>query len=196
MKRWSLDQRFFLRQKYCMGLFLTLLPSPCKCETGKSRITTFLGMACLMWIMSFTCYAVDAPILTFEKQVEIVVAAQKDPNILQVKIDQKNDHLEFRVMVDRHVDRQKAKEIVQDMIYIAKTNSLDDRPASRKELGKGLYHYKVVVTRADGIELGTGIKLAKNKTFSFRSPVALPQPVQVKPWTLEDASALSRDANQ
>jgi hypothetical protein len=154
-----------------------------------------LFLALLFCCWSCVALAIDAPILTFEKQVEIVVAAQKDPNVLQVKIDQKKSYLQFDIMVERHVDRIKAQEIAFDIIFIAKSNSLDDRPVDDKTLGKGLYNYKVVITRADGIQLGTGIKLAKKKHLSFRSPVTLPQPVQVRPWTREDALYRSPDAN-
>ena len=131
---------------------------------------------------------IDAPILTFEKKVEIVVEAKKNPAILELKLEQSGYAIAISAIVDKDITRDQAKGMAQDVVILTKALSLDDKPKDGKTIGKGIYDYNITINRVDGILLLTAKKPAKKKKINFDLPADMPAPVQIKPWTLEDAN--------
>ncbi len=111
--------------------------------------------------------AIDPPILTFEKKVEIVVRTRKDPRIFEMKIEQNKTEILLTLVVDRNVDRALGKIMAFNAVYTTKNLSLDDPSTDQKILGKGLYDYTVVITRADGINLLRATKPRAKKSLRF-----------------------------
>lgn len=121
--------------------------------------------------------AVAVPQMSFSQQVNIVVMAKRDPRILELKIRQENAIVNLDMIVDQNQDREEAKTIAHNTIMIAKSFSLDDKPADNKEPGTGLYDYKLNMTRPDGVVLVVAEKLKESKTIRFENPVPVLQPL-------------------
>ena len=126
----------------------------------------------------------DVPRLGFAHQVEIVVETKRDPRVYEMKIAQENEIIHIDLIVDRDQDHEQVKQIAFDVVMRTKMRSLDDRPESGKEPGKGLYTYKVNITRPDGVVLLTAIKPRNKKKLRYEDPILPPQP-----WTRADANA-------
>lgn len=144
-------------------------------------------LAALM-LFAVPAFAIDAPVLTYQQKVEIVVAAKKNPAILELKLEQKEYDIAMNAIVDKDINRDQAKGMAHDMVLLAKAFSLDDKPKDDKTIGKGLYNYTVTINRVDGILLLQAKKPAKKSKISFNRPMELPAPIQVRPWTREDAN--------
>lgn len=97
------------------------------------------------------------PILTFRQQVDCVVTAKKNPVILQAKIEQKQHIIESDLVIANTQNREQAKKLAIDFIRLIKQKSLDEDPTKEK-IGKGLYTYKIQVSRANKAVLATGVK--------------------------------------
>lgn len=126
--------------------------------------------------------AAELPIVTFQQKVEIVVQAQKDPTILEVKIDQKDKDVIVNLVADQNTDRTQAIALARRLIWLTKKESLDDEPVDDKKIGKGLYDYKVMVKRVDNVVLAVVRKPAKKKDIIVDPPAAMDAPVKIEPW--------------
>lgn len=146
-----------------------------------------LTLAALLFAFSAMAN-IDAPVLTFQQKVEIVVEAKKNPAILELKLEQNGYVIAISAIVDKDTTRDQAKGMAHDLVVLTKALSLDDKPKDDKTIGKGLYDYNIGINRVDGILLLTAKKPAKKKKINFDLPVEMPAPVQIKPWTLEDAN--------
>ena len=133
--------------------------------------------------------AAEVPVLTFEQKVNIVVQAQKNPAVLSVKLEQKDAEVSIAIIADKNTDRSQAETIANDVVLLTKSLSLDDKPVDEKNLGKGLYDYRVTINRVDGILLLSASKPAKKKKLSLDPPAQIQAPVQVRPWTRADETA-------
>lgn len=133
--------------------------------------------------------AAEVPVLTFEQKVNIVVQAQKNPAVLSVKLEQKDAEVSIAIIADKNTDRSQAETIANDVVLLTKSLSLDDKPVDDKNLGKGLYDYRVTINRVDGILLLSASKPAKKKKLSLDPPAQIQAPVQVRPWTRADETA-------
>jgi hypothetical protein len=124
--------------------------------------------------------AVDVPVVSFSQQVEIVVTAQQNRNILEVKFVQEKENINLNVIVDKNIDKDKAKKIALNLVMLAKSKSLDDQPKKKDEPGKGIYNYHVAIAVPDGITLVNATKEKAKETLSFEDPF------QVEPMTRAD----------
>lgn len=114
--------------------------------------------------------AVDVPQISFSQQVNIVVTAKRDPRLLEMKIRQEKDTVFLDLILDQNQDREEAKTIAQTAIIITKSYSLDDKPVSATEAGKGLYTYTVTAARPDGVVLVTAHKKKDEAAIQFENP--------------------------
>lgn len=128
--------------------------------------------------------AVDAPVLTFSQQVEIVVDTKKDPRILDVKIHQDEDTIIIAMVVDKNQDREEVKKLALNVVMLTKMRSLDDRPKSKDKPGKGIYNYAVVISRPDGVQLLKATKAKAKAALHFEDRILRPEPL-----TRADAAA-------
>lgn len=106
---------------------------------------------------SFKKITRSVPIMTFRQQVDSVVTIQRHPNVLQATVDQEGDMIAGSLVISNDRNRKQAKELAKEFIRIIKKKSLDEEP-NAKEIGKGLYTYKIEVSRANKTVLATGIK--------------------------------------
>jgi hypothetical protein len=100
----------------------------------------------------------QVPDLVFSQQVNIVVSAKKDPRIFDVKVTQKDDTINLELIVDQNVEQIQAKQMANDIIILAKSQTLDDPPKNNKSPGKGLYNYHLNITHPDGVQLFSASK--------------------------------------
>lgn len=121
--------------------------------------------------------AVDAPVLSFSQQVEIVVDTKKDPRVLDMKIRQEDDTILIDFIVDRNQDREEVKQLALNVVMLTKMRSLDDRPKTKDKPGKGLYNYIVTIARPDGVVLLTAIKPKKKEIIRYEDQDLHPEPL-------------------
>ena len=122
----------------------------------------------------------DVPVVSFSQQVDIVVAAKKDPRIMDIKFKQEKDTILLDVVLDKSVDLAKAKELALKLVMYTKSKSLDDQPKEKDKPGKGLYHYTVAMTYPDGVKVVTATKEKAKEDLAFEDPF------RVDPVTRED----------
>lgn len=131
----------------------------------------------LLCVSVMPCLANDVPQISFSQQVNIVVTVKRDPRVLEMKIRQENAKVILDLILDQNQDREEAKSIAHMAIMVAKSLSLDDKPADAKEPGKGLYEYQVTVSRPDGVVLVAAHKPQKKKTIQYENPAPVLHPV-------------------
>ena len=147
----------------------------------KSLIALFLLFPALAFA------AAEVPEITFPHKVEIVYEFKKNPIILDVKIEQEKDVVRLSVIVEKNVDRDMAKVVANNLVRLTKSKSLDDKPTNQKNPGKGLYTYKIKISRTDGVILVRGTKPAKKAGLHFDSPSM--ENIQLTPLTRAGGSS-------
>lgn len=159
-----------------------------------------ISFALLLLLFAIPAFAAEdkpqAPTLTYEQKVNIVVEAQKNPSLLELKLEQKDYAITIDAIADQNTDRTQAKGMAHDIVMLTKGLSLDDKPTDKGVIGKGIYNYRVTIKRVDGILLLSATKPAKKKDIIPDPPGLIPQPVQVQPWTRADGNSQSSGANQ
>ncbi len=108
----------------------------------------------------------QVPLITFQQQVDIVVAIKKKPAVLQASVNQDGDKIMASLIIANDQDRPQAKALAESFIRLIKKKSLDEDPG-KEVLGTGLYTYHVNVTRANKAVLATGIKRADEKKLQW-----------------------------
>lgn len=124
-----------------------------------------------------TYAAADVPLLGFPQQVEIVVETKKDPRILELKLEQKEDMIHIVMIVDRNQDREEVKELALNVVMLTKMRSMDDPPKTKDKPGKGLYNYEVQISRPDGVALLTALKPKAKSGLQFEDRILHTQPL-------------------
>lgn len=114
--------------------------------------------------------APDVPVVSFSQQVEIVVAAKKDPRILDIQFHQDKDQIIMALVVDKSTELDQGKKIALNLVIYAKAKSLDDQPKSAEKPGKGLYTYHVTLKKPDGVVLVSAIKEKTAEDLVFEDP--------------------------
>lgn len=127
---------------------------------------------------------IDVPKLGFAHQVDIVVETKRDPRVLEMKITQENEIIHIDLIVNRDQDHEQVKKIAFDVVMRVKMRSLDDRPKSGKEPGKGLYTYKVTITRPDAVVLLTATKPRRKRKMIYEDAI-----LRTEPLTRADVNA-------
>jgi hypothetical protein len=122
----------------------------------------------------------ETPVVSFEQQVNIVVEAKENRNVLDVKFNQDKDNINLDAIVGKGTDAKHAKDIALNLVMLAKSKSLDDPPKKKDIPGKGLYNYHVAITSPDGVTLVTATKDKTKEILSFEDPF------QVEPLTRAD----------
>lgn len=124
---------------------------------------------------------IEAPQISFSQQVNIVVSVKRDPRVLDMKIKQDNAFITLDLIVDHKQERPEAQDIATQAIMAAKTFSLDDNPAGKGDIGKGLYDYKVTIARPDGVILLLAEKLKEESSIRFENPAPVLYPLTRAP---------------
>ena len=140
----------------------------------------FIFILFLLFTSPALAQQIDVPIVSFSQQVEIVVAAKQNRNLLDVKFKQEKENITLNIIVDKNTDRDSAKKIALNVVMLAKSKSLDDPPKKKDEPGKGIYAYHINITEPDGVTLVTAAKDKDKETLSFEDPF------QVEPLTRAD----------
>jgi len=120
--------------------------------------------------------SVEVPVMSFSQQVEIVFNAKKSANVYDLKIAQSNENIRMDAIVDKIMNRSDAKLIATNLIMLAKSKSLDDKPKEKDKPGKGLYNYRVSIIRPDGVVLVNALKPREKEAVEFENPF-LAQPL-------------------
>lgn len=137
------------------------------------RILFFLLLICLPVVAFAQEVVPDAPVISFSQQVDIVVAAKKDPRLYEFKIVQEKENVVLFAITDKSLDREEAKLIATKLIMLTKSRSLDDPPKEKNKPGKGLYNYQAEISRSDGIMLVKALKPKAEEVVTFEDPFLL-----------------------